>query len=81
MKTRITLTIDPAISHRAKQLARQRNTSVSGLVEQFLRDATAQGPSVGKAGAPPFSVRWAGKLKLAVRNSPRNRKLRSKYLK
>jgi len=37
MKTRATLTIDPKLHAKAKQLARQRNTSVSGLFEQFLK--------------------------------------------
>ena len=81
MKTRITLTIDPRVSHRAKQLARQRNTSVSGLVEQFLREAT-MGESEADAqekGSPSFSERWAGKVRLATKSDPRFRRLKSKY--
>jgi predicted HicB family RNase H-like nuclease len=37
VKRRITLSIDPAVSRRAKKLAHARQTSVSALVEQFLR--------------------------------------------
>ena len=36
MKTRATITIDPKLHARAKRLARERQTSVSGLFEQYL---------------------------------------------
>lgn len=36
MKTRATLTVDPELHARAKRLARQRKTTVSGLFESYL---------------------------------------------
>lgn len=61
MKHRLTLTIDPAVARRAKKLAHARKTSVSGLVEQFLRSA----PIAGQQTHPSIVERWAGKFKLA----------------
>lgn len=47
MKTRVTITLDPKIHEQAKALARARRTTVSGLVENFLRgSAAATGASV-----------------------------------
>jgi predicted HicB family RNase H-like nuclease len=37
LKKKITLTIQPAVARRAKRLARQCGTSLSGLVERELR--------------------------------------------
>lgn len=34
---KVTLTVDEAVVERAKRFAEQRNTSVSALVERFLR--------------------------------------------
>jgi len=39
MKTRITITLDPGVHRRAKQTARKRKTTVSGLIESLLEDA------------------------------------------
>lgn len=44
MKSRVTITLDPVVHARAKQFARQRRTTVSGLIETFLRS-----PSAGSA--------------------------------
>ena len=41
MNTRLTLNLDPTIAGRAKLLARRRRQSLSGLVEEYLRFATA----------------------------------------
>lgn len=41
MNTRLTLNIDPTIARRAKLLARRRGQSLSGLVEEYLRFASA----------------------------------------
>ncbi len=41
MKTRVTITIDPAVHRRAKRVARSRGTSVSGLIEAALESVTA----------------------------------------
>jgi hypothetical protein len=40
VKTRITITLDPAAHRRAKHTARARKTSVSGLIESLLEAAT-----------------------------------------
>lgn len=45
MKTRATITIDPKLHARAKRLAKQRQTSVSGLFEQFLKSQPEGGVS------------------------------------
>lgn len=39
LKTRVTITLEPAIHQRAKRTARARNTSVSGLIETLLESA------------------------------------------
>jgi hypothetical protein len=42
MKTRVTITLDPAVHAHAKRAARMRHTTVSGLIEAYLRStATA----------------------------------------
>ena len=66
MKTRITLTIDPAMARRAKQLAHARRTSVSALIEEFVRAAPMSARSCGA----PFSRRWAGKFRVASSSEP-----------
>lgn len=40
MKRRVTITLDPRVHDRARQVARARRTTVSGLIEGFLREAT-----------------------------------------
>jgi hypothetical protein len=37
MKTRISITLDPAVNRKAKKLAVSRGTTVSGLIESLLR--------------------------------------------
>lgn len=46
MKTRVTITLDPDLHARAKQVARARRTTVSGLIETFLRSTDAGGSRV-----------------------------------
>lgn len=75
MKSRITLTIEPSISHRAKAVARERGTSLSGLVEQLLARET--GVSAAKAGS--FSTRWAGRMELAEKQGKRFDTLKRKF--
>jgi len=60
MKKRVTLTIDPDVLARARRLAHSRNTSVSGLIEGFVRRA----PMTRKSGGRSFSSKWAGKFKV-----------------
>jgi hypothetical protein len=70
MKNRLTFTIDPAITKRARKLARARNTSVSGLVEELLRSA----PFPGGEKQGSFAERWAGKFSVAD-TSPGNQRM------
>ena len=43
MKARVTITLDPEVHARAKRTARARRTTVSGLIEGFLRSPQAAG--------------------------------------
>ena len=58
---KLTLSVDERVIERAKQYARQRGTSVSGLVEQMLDLAASgfEGPEV----TPPVLSRLRGSLK------------------
>lgn len=76
MKARVTLTLEPRISHRAKAVARQRGTSLSGLVEQLL--ARESGEPV-RENTLPFHSKWAGKLHLAKQSGARFDYLKKKY--
>ena len=49
MEGRLSLTIEPGIVQRAKRVARERNTSLSAMVEDVLREAIA-GREEGKRG-------------------------------
>lgn len=77
MKHRITLSIDPAVTRRAKKLAYARQTSVSALVEHFLRSA----PVMGGEKATSFVERWVGKFTVArtERGDLRMKALKAKY--
>lgn len=45
MKTRVTITLDPGVHERAREVARARRTTVSGLIENCLRSvSTPRGP-------------------------------------
>lgn len=60
MKQRISLTLDPKVMHKAKQIAQQRQTSVSQLVEDLLSRITRSSEK-----EPEDLVdKWAGKLTL-----------------
>jgi hypothetical protein len=72
MKRRITLSIDPAVTRRAKKLAHARRTTVSGLVEEFLRSA----PLATGDDRESFAERWAGKFTVA-RTAPDDRRMRT----
>ncbi len=77
MKTKLTLTIDAGISHRAKSLARQRGSSLSQMVEDLLAEQT--GVEVRDPKKTPFSKRWAGRMRLSAKDDLRSQKLRRKY--
>lgn len=77
MKSRVSLTIDPAIARKAKRAAKLQNKSLSSLVEGLLSgmvgDGSAAKPSV------PFSERWKGKLSLDRKSEDRFDHLAEKY--
>ena len=77
MKNRITLTIDPEVARRARKVARARNTSVSGLVEELLRSAPLPGGEMRGS----FVDRWAAKFVVADASPDDQRMaaLKSKY--
>jgi hypothetical protein len=71
MKDRVTLTLDPAVSLRAKRLARERGTSVSALVEEHLRTTPLAGEQEGS-----FVDRWTGRFRIA-KGRPGDRRMRA----
>lgn len=75
MKTRVTLTLDPEVSHRGKLAARARGTTFSGLVEQLLSEETVSSVE----NRPSFRDRWQGKLVFSEKKGPRMDHLKKKY--
>ena len=77
MKQRVRLTIDPKVMDKAKQIAQQRHTSVSQLVEELL----SRIPQPSAKGSKDLVDKWAGKLTLAPSNpdDPRRERLWKKY--
>ena len=73
MKAKLTISVDEHVVPRAKRYARRHGTSLSGLIERALRDASA-------SEAPVFSTRWRGRFKPARRTDTRYRRLAKKYL-
>jgi len=76
MKSRITLTIDPGVSHRAKEVARREGVSLSSLVENML--AEISGKTIPRPKAS-FSQRWRGRMRLDQARDERARRLREKF--
>lgn len=75
MKQRLTITVDAEVAPVAKRYARSRGMSLSSLVEQALRELTAE-----EAEAPSFVEQWAGKFAPAERHGdPRYEYLARKY--
>ena len=46
MKTRVTITMDPATLRLAKRTARARRTTVSGLIDSLLKGVEQEAPSI-----------------------------------
>ena len=75
MKKRITLTLDTEVAKRARQIADSRKTTVSAVIEDFVR--TAPLPS-GKSLPSPrsrkarvsFVDKWRGKLRVRSSSKP-----------
>jgi hypothetical protein len=61
MKNRITITLNPEVIRHGKLVARARDTSLSGLIEDLLRE---QGQPERHQRMGSFSRRWRGKLTL-----------------
>ena len=76
MKTRMTLTIEPEISHRAKAVARANGTSLSGLVEKLLAREAGIVDSKKKLS---FAKKWAGRLQIVSKNEVRFNSLKDRY--
>jgi hypothetical protein len=76
MKQRLNLTVEADLIRLARQVAHERDTSVSALVEEYLRNLPSRAPGSGAA----FIVRWAGRLSLAPPDGdPRREVLWRKY--
>ncbi len=67
---KLTLSVDQDVILRAKQLASREGTSVSRLVESFLREAAAGEPS-SIPSVPPILRRLRGCLKGEGTNAPK----------
>jgi hypothetical protein len=65
MKDRISITLDPEVVEHGKRIAKARDTTLSGLIEDLLRE---QGHPAQHRRAGSFSKRWRGKL--ALRHDP-----------
>lgn len=79
MKSRLSLTVDPQVTHRAKRYAQSKNKSLSALVEEFLEGVgnTASGESTSRP--ETFSLRWKQRLKPAQKDELRYQRLAEKY--
>ena len=76
MKTRATITIEPELHRKAKQLARLRNTSVSSLFESYIRSEVLPGGSRVDLMLGSCSLKEAQE-----KDDPRFQALEAKYLK
>ncbi|MCH8512946.1 MAG: DUF6364 family protein [Kiritimatiellae bacterium] len=76
MKTRITLTVDPGVSHRAKDVARREGLSLSALVEKMLKDVSGDPSTPSRE---TFSQRWRGRMELTDISDERTARLKDKY--
>ncbi len=71
MKERMTLTVEPTLVKRAKQLAHARKTSVSGLVSDLLRSAAFPSTPTRRNS---FADTWGGRF--TVKSDPQDVRLR-----
>lgn len=74
MKTKLTITVEKEVVPPAKAVAEARGTSLSHMVENFLRELASTRQA-------SFSERWRGKLSLddRKRDEPRYRALVEKH--
>jgi post-segregation antitoxin (ccd killing protein) len=73
MKVKLTVTIDSALLPRAKRYARARGLSLSAVIEEALREVSAEEAS-------SFVERWRGRFEPASRDDERFSALARKYL-
>ena len=73
MKKKLTITLDADVIPIAKRYARSRGVSLSSLIEQSLKELTAESE-------PSFSSRWRGKFQPARKDDARYEALAKKYL-
>ena len=73
MKRKLTVTIDEDLVPRAKRFARSRGISLSQLIEDTLREMSAEGTE-------GFAARRRGRFVPAEREDERYRGLAKKYL-
>jgi hypothetical protein len=76
MKTRITLTIDPGVSHRAEELAMRKGLSLSTFVEKLLIEVSGTSEQPGQ---PSFSERWRGRMAMRPPQDDRAKRLHQKF--
>jgi hypothetical protein len=77
-KTKLTLTVDPEVVERAKHFAEQHDTSVSTLVEDYLRRLS--GPRADRTGRlPPLVTRLRGLGRPSGGRDEYRRHLEEKY--
>ena len=74
MKKKLTITVDSDVLPAAKRYARSRGVSLSSLIEQSLREVTAEYTTSS------FTSRWRGQFQAAERDDPRYDALAEKYL-
>ncbi len=73
MKTKLTISVETALIPKAKRLASQEGTSLSQLIEEYLKNRVLdRGDS--------FSQRWRGTFSEADRKGARYQQLAKKYL-
>jgi hypothetical protein len=77
IKTRLTLTIDPKVSHIAKDFARCQGLSLSALVEKLLSEVSGHKQTHPQRAR--FSQRWKGKMQLTSARDHRTLRLKVKY--
>lgn len=73
MKRKLTITVDEELIPIAKRYARSRGVSLSSLIEDSLRETTAER-------SQSFATRWRGKFRPSDRDDPRYHALAKKYL-
>lgn len=79
MKSRLSLTVDPQVTHRAKRYAHSQNKSLSALVEELLEGVANTGSAESASERESFSRRWSKRLKPSRKGDIRYQRLAEKY--